>query len=148
MQPMLRTGPFPPRRGRIVVGLKESFAMGNNSNHKKATAKAAARANSNGSGARGQSPSPLPQQRTYALPDHRLERPDFKVRQVREGDSMRYEISGNLNAPVPPIRESKYLDKKQTTEVYRYMLLNRRMEKVLENLYKQGKVVGGVYLGL
>jgi TPP-dependent pyruvate/acetoin dehydrogenase alpha subunit len=122
--------------------------MGNNSNHKKATAKAAARANSNGSGARGQSSSPLAQQRTYALPDHRLERPDFKVRQVREGDSMRYEISGNLNAPVPPIRESKYLDKKQTTEVYRYMLLNRRMEQVLENLYKQGKVVGGVYFGL
>jgi TPP-dependent pyruvate/acetoin dehydrogenase alpha subunit len=28
------------------------------------------------------------------------------------------------------------------------MLLNRRMEQVLENLYKQGKVVGGVYFGL
>jgi TPP-dependent pyruvate/acetoin dehydrogenase alpha subunit len=122
--------------------------MGKNSNHKKTAAKAAPRAHSNGSGARGQSSSPLPQQRTYAVPDHRLEKPDFEVRQVREGDSMRYEISGNLNAPVPPIRESKYLDRKQTTEVYRYMLLNRRMEQVLENLYKQGKVVGGVYFGL
>src|SRR5436190_5803995 len=28
------------------------------------------------------------------------------------------------------------------------MLLNRKMEQVLENLYKQGKVVGGVYFGL
>ena len=28
------------------------------------------------------------------------------------------------------------------------MLLNRRMEVALENLYKQGKVVGGVYFGL
>jgi TPP-dependent pyruvate/acetoin dehydrogenase alpha subunit len=28
------------------------------------------------------------------------------------------------------------------------MLLNRRMETALENLYKQGKVVGGVYFGL
>ncbi len=28
------------------------------------------------------------------------------------------------------------------------MLLNRKMEVALENLYKQGKVVGGVYFGL
>ena len=28
------------------------------------------------------------------------------------------------------------------------MLLNRRMEVALENLYKQGKVVGGVSFGL
>src|SRR5947199_9342338 len=28
------------------------------------------------------------------------------------------------------------------------MLLNRKMEIALENLYKQGKVVGGVYFGL
>jgi TPP-dependent pyruvate/acetoin dehydrogenase alpha subunit len=28
------------------------------------------------------------------------------------------------------------------------MLLNRKMEQALENLYKQGKVVGGVYFGL
>ena len=52
------------------------------------------------------------------------------------------------SAPVPPIRDSKYLDKKQCIEIYRYMLLNRKMEAALENLYKQGKVVGGVYFGL
>jgi TPP-dependent pyruvate/acetoin dehydrogenase alpha subunit len=119
--------------------------MGKSSNHKKTPAKAALKNSSNGSGNAKKS---LPQQRTYSIPDHRLEKPDFEVRQVREGAHMRYEISGNLNAPVPPIRESRYLDKKQTIEVYRYMLMNRRMEQVLENLYKQGKVVGGVYFGL
>jgi TPP-dependent pyruvate/acetoin dehydrogenase alpha subunit len=122
--------------------------MGKNSNHKKPPAKGAAKSSSNGSGSAKKSASPLAQQRTYSIPDRRLEKPNFEVRQVREGDRMRYEISGNLNAPVPPIRESKYLDKKQTIEVYRYMLMNRRMEQVLENLYKQGKVVGGVYFGL
>jgi TPP-dependent pyruvate/acetoin dehydrogenase alpha subunit len=70
------------------------------------------------------------------------------VHQVRNGDEMRYEVTGDLDTPVPPIRDSKYLDKQQCIEIYRFMLLNRRMETVLENLYKQGKVVGGVYFGL
>jgi len=49
---------------------------------------------------------------------------------------------GDLSAAAPPIRESKYLSR----AMHRYlpwMLLNRRMEVALENLYKQGKVVGG-----
>ncbi len=87
-------------------------------------------------------------QRTYTIPDHRLERPNFSIRQVRKGGKVSYEVTGDLSAPVPPIRESKYLSKKQCIEIYRWMLLNRRMEVVLENLYKQGKVVGGVYFGL
>src|ERR1700691_5185578 len=91
--------------------------------------------------------------RTYSIPDYRLEHPDLTVRQAVEKDKdgaehVRYEVTGNLNAPVPPIRDSKYLDKKQCIEIYRYMLLNRKMETALENLYKQGKVVGGVYFGL
>src|ERR1700686_5664685 len=91
--------------------------------------------------------------RTYSIPDTRLEHPDLSVRQSIEKDKdgaehVRYEVTGNLNAPVPPIRDSKYLDKKQCIEIYRYMLLNRKMETALENLYKQGKVVGGVYFGL
>src|SRR5262249_18933902 len=86
--------------------------------------------------------------RTYTIADYRLERPSFDVRQTRVGDEVRYEVSGNLSAPVPPIRESKYLSKQQSIEIYRWMLLNRRMETALENLYKQGKVVGGVYFGL
>src|SRR6476469_5635458 len=83
-------------------------------------------------------------QRTYTIPDHRLEKPEFDVRQVRTGGKVSYEVTGGMSAPVPPIRESKYLNKKQCIEIYRWMVLNRRMEVTLENLYKQGKVVGGV----
>jgi pyruvate dehydrogenase E1 component alpha subunit/2-oxoisovalerate dehydrogenase E1 component alpha subunit len=89
-----------------------------------------------------------PSTRTYSIPDYRLEKQDLSVRQVRKGDEVEYVVSGNLDAPVPPIRDSKYLTKQQCIEIYRYMLLNRRMETALENLYKQGKVVGGVYFGL
>ena len=91
--------------------------------------------------------------RTYSIPDYRLEHPQLSVRQVAERDKqgqeqVRYEVAGDLDAPVPPIRDSKYLSKEQAIEIYRYMLLNRKMEIALENLYKQGKVVGGVYFGL
>ena len=67
--------------------------------------------------------------------------------QSGEGSSVEYKIEGDLSAPTPPIRESKYLTREQCLEIYRWMLLNRRMETVLENLYKQSKVVGGVYFG-
>jgi pyruvate dehydrogenase E1 component alpha subunit/2-oxoisovalerate dehydrogenase E1 component alpha subunit len=90
----------------------------------------------------------LPQQRTYSIPDFRLERPSFSVRQIRKGEECCYEITGDLSAPAPPIRDSKYLSKQQCIEIYRWMVLNRKMEQALENLYKQGKVVGGVYFGL
>jgi TPP-dependent pyruvate/acetoin dehydrogenase alpha subunit len=91
--------------------------------------------------------------RSYLIPDYRLERPDFTVRQAIEKhkdgtEHVRYEVEGNLSTNVPPIRDSKCLDRKQCIEIYRYMLLNRKMEIGLENLYKQGKVVGGVYFGL
>jgi TPP-dependent pyruvate/acetoin dehydrogenase alpha subunit len=86
--------------------------------------------------------------RKYTIRDYRQEKPNFSIRQIRNGDGICYEVTGNLAAPVPPIRESRYLDKKQCLEIYRWMLLNRRMETALENLYKQGKVVGGVYFGL
>ena len=92
--------------------------------------------------------SALPQQRTYSIPDFRLEKPSFSVRQVRKGEECCYEISGDLSAPAPPIRDSKYLNKQQCIKTYRWMVLNRKMEQALENLYKQGKVVGGVYFGL
>jgi len=90
----------------------------------------------------------LPQERTYFIPDWRLEKPNFSVRQVRKGEECCYEVSGDLSAPAPHIRDSKYLDKQQCIEIYRWMVLNRKMEQALENLYKQGKVVGGVYFGL
>jgi len=97
--------------------------------------------------------SSSPNLRTYSIPDYRLERPTFTVTQRAEKDRLgqehvRYEVTGDLDAPVPPIRDSKYLSKEQAIEIYRYMLLNRKMEIALENLYKQGKVVGGVYFGL
>jgi TPP-dependent pyruvate/acetoin dehydrogenase alpha subunit len=87
--------------------------------------------------------------RSYTIRDYRLEKPSFTSRQVRVGDEVRYEVeSGDLSNPAPPIRDSKYLSREQCIEIYRWMLLNRRMETALENLYKQGKVVGGVYFGL
>src|SRR2546430_6985407 len=86
--------------------------------------------------------------RTYTIPDLRLEKPSFTIHQIRKGDELCFEVEGNLNTSVPPIRESKYLSKQQHIEIYRWMVLNRKMERALENLYKQGKVVGGVYFGL
>jgi len=97
---------------------------------------------------RGQKTPSSDSRRTYTIPDFRLEKPSFAIRQIRKGDEVRYEVEGDLNSPVPPIRESKYLSKQQHIEIYRWMLLNRKMEQALENLYKQGKVVGGVYFGL
>ncbi len=85
--------------------------------------------------------------RTYNIPDYRLEHPKFRVYQSGEGSSVEYKIEGDLSAPAPPIRESKYLSREQCLAIYRWMLLNRRMETVLENLYKQSLVVGGVYFG-
>jgi TPP-dependent pyruvate/acetoin dehydrogenase alpha subunit len=98
--------------------------------------------------AKGKTASPSRNRRTYTIADHRLEAPEFTLRQVRGKDGVHYEVEGDLSAPVPPIRDSKYLSKKQCIEIYRWMLLNRKMETALENLYKQGKVVGGVYFGL
>ena len=86
-------------------------------------------------------------ERSYSIPDWRLERPEFHVEQVREAGEVRYKVFGPLDAPVPAIRESRYLTREKSIELYRWMLLNRRMEQVLESLYKQSKVVGGVYFG-
>jgi TPP-dependent pyruvate/acetoin dehydrogenase alpha subunit len=111
------------------------------------------RAQSRGQVERSSTGSPNQHLRTYSIPDYRLEHPTFAVRQVVEKEKdgherVHYVVEGELDAPVPPIRDSKHLDKKQAIEIYRYMLLNRKMEVALENLYKQGKVVGGVYFGL
>jgi TPP-dependent pyruvate/acetoin dehydrogenase alpha subunit len=84
----------------------------------------------------------------YGIPDWRLEHPEFEVVEISAGPEVHYEIKGKLNTPVPPIRESKYMSREQHLELYRWMLMNRRMEQALENLYKQSKVVGGVYFGL
>jgi len=99
--------------------------------------------------ARAKSPTPSSDLRSYTIRDYRLEKPSFTLRQVRTGDEVRYEVeSGDLSRPAPHVRDSKYLSREQCIEIYRWMLLNRRMETALENLYKQGQVVGGVYFGL
>ena len=95
-----------------------------------------------------QAAPPASETRSYSIPDWRLERPTFTVRQSTSGGATHYEVVGDLDAPVPPIRPSRYLSRERQVELYRYMLLNRVTENVLENLYKQGKVVGGVYFGL
>jgi TPP-dependent pyruvate/acetoin dehydrogenase alpha subunit len=123
------------------------MAKNNKNKKKKIVSAKPSRPNSNGGAPRPAAARPA-DQRTYTIPDHRLEKPAFQVRQVRRGHEVRYEVSGDLSAAVPPIRESKYLSRAQSIEIYRWMLLNRRMEQALENLYKQGKVVGGVYFGL
>jgi TPP-dependent pyruvate/acetoin dehydrogenase alpha subunit len=119
---------------------------------KKSTFKQSTNGNRGRNGASGPKPDDT-DLRTYTIPDCRLEHPNFTVRQAIEkgkdgAEHVRYEVEGDLNAPVPPIRDSKFLTKQQAIEIYRYMLLNRKMEIALENLYKQGKVVGGVYFGL
>jgi pyruvate dehydrogenase E1 component alpha subunit/2-oxoisovalerate dehydrogenase E1 component alpha subunit len=86
--------------------------------------------------------------RCYEIQDWRLEKPVFRIELSGEGDETRYELHGDFPAEPPPIRDSEYLRREQHIELYRWMLLNRRMELALENLYKQGKVVGGVYFGL
>ena len=91
-----------------------------------------------------------PQQRTYSIPDHRMECFDCVISMERHADTgeTTYNVSGDLTAASPPIRDSKFLKRDECIEIYRWMLLNRRMESVLESLYKQTKVVGGVYFGL
>ena len=86
--------------------------------------------------------------RCYNIPDYRLEHPEFRIFMSGEGSTVEYRVEGDLSAAPPPIRDSKYLSREQCLAIYRWMLLNRRMEVALENLYKQGKVVGGVYFGL
>ena len=88
--------------------------------------------------------------RCYNIPDYRLEHPEFSIATERDSTTgeTRYSVEGDLSADAPPIRDSKYLSREQCIEIYRWMLLNRKMEAVLESLYKQSKVVGGVYFGL
>jgi len=42
----------------------------------------------------------------------------------------------------------KQLNRSQHHAIYYYLRLNRRVDEQLTSLYRQGKVVGGVYSGL
>src|SRR5262249_60431605 len=74
--------------------------------------------------------------------------PAGDVVEVAGARDVQSKTGGPSPTPIPPIRESKYMSREQHLELYRWMLMNRRMEQALENLYKQSKVVGGVYFGL
>lgn len=52
------------------------------------------------------------------------------------------------NAEIAPLTSKTSLDEEGQREMYRYMLLTRRLEEKLVNLYRQGKVVGGLYRSL
>lgn len=110
--------------------------------------KANLKTSANGRGQSRNGKAPGIRTNPHGIPDWRLEQPDFRVVEIAKNGEVRYEIEGRLDTRVPPIRDSKYLSKEQSFQLYRYMLLNRKMEQALENLYKQGKVVGGVYFGL
>jgi TPP-dependent pyruvate/acetoin dehydrogenase alpha subunit len=84
----------------------------------------------------------------HGIPDYRLERPAFHIEGEWKDGNYHYKVIGDTSAPVPPLRPSKYLNREQSLEVYRLMLVNRRMEEALERLYKQSKVIGGLYLSL
>jgi TPP-dependent pyruvate/acetoin dehydrogenase alpha subunit len=128
------------------VANKKSKSGGNGARRGAAKAKPSPRA---ARSPNGRAQAVNPQRRTYEIPDWRLERPEFHVEMARAADgSAHYTIKGKLDTPVPPLRQSRYLDKEKSLALYRWMLLNRRMEQVLESLYKQSKVVGGVYFGL
>ncbi|HET6639782.1 MAG TPA: thiamine pyrophosphate-dependent dehydrogenase E1 component subunit alpha [Gemmatimonadota bacterium] len=54
----------------------------------------------------------------------------------------------SVEAPEIVVPEGVRLEPERLLDLYWYMLLNRRLEERLVNLYRQGKVVGGVYRSL
>ncbi|HUP00665.1 MAG TPA: thiamine pyrophosphate-dependent dehydrogenase E1 component subunit alpha [Gemmatimonadota bacterium] len=54
----------------------------------------------------------------------------------------------SIQAPGIVVPEGLDLAREQYLDLYWYMLLNRKLEERLVNLYRQGKVVGGVYRSL
>ncbi|MGH7543535.1 MAG: thiamine pyrophosphate-dependent dehydrogenase E1 component subunit alpha, partial [Gemmatimonadota bacterium] len=53
-----------------------------------------------------------------------------------------------LDVPQIVVPDDLDLERAQHLDLYWFMLLNRRLEERLVNLYRQGKVVGGVYRSL
>jgi TPP-dependent pyruvate/acetoin dehydrogenase alpha subunit len=85
---------------------------------------------------------------THGIPDWRLEQLPFHIESEWKDGVYGYKVVGDTTAPAPPMRSSKYLTPEQSVEIYRLMLVNRRMDEALENMYKQSLVVGGLYLSL
>src|SRR5687768_12331660 len=58
------------------------------------------------------------------------------------------ESATSVVAPEIVVPEGVRLEPERLLDLYWYMLLNRRLEERLVNLYRQNKVVGGVYRSL
>ena len=84
----------------------------------------------------------------HGIPDWRAEQLPFHIESDWKDGEYTYTVVGDTTAPVPPLRDSKYLKPEQSIEIYRFMLINRQMEAALEAMYKQSKVIGGLYLSL
>ncbi len=84
----------------------------------------------------------------HGIPDWRAEQLPYHVESEWGDGEYRYKVVGDTSVEPPPLRDSKYLTPQQSIEIYRYMLINRRMEQALESMYKQSKVIGGLYLSL
>ncbi len=84
----------------------------------------------------------------HGIPDWRAEQLPFHVESEWIDGEYKYKIVGDTSGDPPPLRDSKYLTPEKSIELFRYMLINRRMEQALESMYKQSKVIGGLYLSL
>ena len=91
---------------------------------------------------------PPPTKNPNGIPDYRLEQLPFHIEGEWVNGNYHYKVVGETTAPAPPLRPSKYLNREQSLDIYRLMITNRKMEDSLERMYKQSKVIGGLYLSL
>jgi len=89
---------------------------------------------------------PPPTKNPNGIPDYRLEQLPFHIEGEWKDGNYHYKVVGDTTAPAPPLRPSKYLTREQSIDIYRLMITNRKMEDSLERMYKQSKVIGGLYL--
>jgi TPP-dependent pyruvate/acetoin dehydrogenase alpha subunit len=87
-----------------------------------------------------------PTKNPNGIPDYRLEQLPFHIEGEWKNGNYHYRVVGDTTAPAPPLRPSKYLSREQSLDIYRLMITNRKMEDSLERMYKQSKVIGGLYL--
>jgi TPP-dependent pyruvate/acetoin dehydrogenase alpha subunit len=99
---------------------------------------------SNGSNTSLQQPPPT--KNPNGIPDYRLEQLPFHIEGEWKDGNYHYKVVGDTTAPAPPLRPSRYLTREQSIDIYRLMITNRKMEDSLERMYKQSKVIGGLYL--
>jgi pyruvate dehydrogenase E1 component alpha subunit/2-oxoisovalerate dehydrogenase E1 component alpha subunit len=124
---------------------KNAGASSASVNGKPKDSKEANSRDSNGSKVPPQQP---PTKNPHGIPDYRLEQLPFHIEGEWKDGHYHYIVIGDTSAPPPPLRPSKYLTREQSIDIYRLMITNRKMEDSLERMYKQSKVIGGLYLSL